>query len=283
LTDLTCVVFEAESSLSVFSESCFAYTKIPSIFVPKSVHTIRKNCFSHCRSLSVANFEQGTAVQSVERWAFLRCDLRVLQIPASLTEFDGSIVGLCPFSQFLIDTTEHFTVRDDFLLTRDGKETVRYFGDSVGVTVPASVHELGRYAFSGCLTCFELDFSESTALERIGRGCFQWSSLRSIVIPRTVTELGRKAFAYCYELIEVGFDEPSSVVEIGEAVFIGSTIEELKIPASVSRIHPHAFDGCRATICIVNPRNSFYVYDSGVLVEIETGDEIAFFGPEFCI
>jgi hypothetical protein len=90
-------------------------------------------------------------------------------------------------------------------------QSVRYFGGSATVAIHAEVREMGTSAFSGCLTCSDLDFSENVALERIDRRWFQWSSLRSIVIAKTARELGRKAFAYCHELLDFKFEDPLSL------------------------------------------------------------------------
>jgi hypothetical protein len=138
-------------------------------------------------------------------------------------------------------------------------------------------------AFSRHSPEFELDFSEHPPLQRIGRSAFHWSSLRVIVIPKTVRELSRKAFAYCCDLVKVDFEEPTLVSEIGSCVFLGARIDELRIPAAVSVIAKDAFDGCRVLECVVHQQNQWYACSGCMLIEIETDEEIAFFGREFCI
>ena len=51
------------------------------------------------------------------------------------------------------------------------------------VFIPASVAELDDYAFAWCAQLSEVVFEKSSALRRMGEGCFYDSGLKQISIP----------------------------------------------------------------------------------------------------
>ncbi|WP_373939495.1 leucine-rich repeat domain-containing protein, partial [Metamycoplasma hominis] len=69
------------------------------------------------------------------------------------------------------------------------------------ISIPGSVKEIGKYAFSGCEYLKEVILNEG--LEKIGAEAFYKTNIKSITIPGSVKEIGEGAFFNCINLKEV--------------------------------------------------------------------------------
>ena len=70
--------------------------------------------------------------------------------------------------------------------------------------IPASVTEIGDWAFRGCTSLESVTIP--TSVTKIGnRTFYDCTSLASMEIPTSVTEIGEDAFAYCSQLEEVKY------------------------------------------------------------------------------
>lgn len=121
------------------------------------------------------------------------------------------------------------------------------------VTIQSSNYSLGSGAFSGCtsLTSIVLPHGVSTIQSELFSGC---TSLTSITIPSSVNSIYYKAFEGCTGLTQVII--PSSVFEIWDAAFAGCTsLTSINIPATVTFIgdgstYGNVFGGCSNVISI---------------------------------
>ncbi|MBP5561158.1 MAG: leucine-rich repeat domain-containing protein [Muribaculaceae bacterium] len=84
------------------------------------------------------------------------------------------------------------------------------------VTIPNSVTDIGKGAFSNCfgLTSVTIPNSVTTIGDAAFFGC---SALTTVTIPNSVTTIGEGAFRDCYDLASVTI--PNSVTAIGEGAF----------------------------------------------------------------
>jgi len=88
-----------------------------------------------------------------------------------------------------------------------------YSSELVGLVIPSSVVEIGKYAFYGSSNLATLDMSNATALKTIGEHSFDSGatgsaysvSLKSITVPESVTAIGNNAFANRTGLTEINF------------------------------------------------------------------------------
>ena len=75
------------------------------------------------------------------------------------------------------------------------------------INIPASVKEIGDYAFSYCEKLSSVSFQSGSKLETIGaasfRGC---EDLTTMTIPANVTRIEKLAFYQCYSLNEIKFE-----------------------------------------------------------------------------
>lgn len=136
------------------------------------------------------------------------------------------------------------------------------------VVLPASLEEIGDFAFYGCSALTDISFANCPNLRSIGEsaftgcvslsdvhipgklsnigiGAFSGSGLRDIEfdLPSSLFELSGHLFQDCVELREVTL--PPSIKNIGISAFYGCIeLEKLSIPESVEKIAGYAFSRC---------------------------------------
>ena len=133
---------------------------------------------------------------------------------------------------------------DNFILSDDGTTVIGVYNRWVKcITIPDSVTEIGRDAFSEC------------------------SSLQSIDIPYGVTEIGDRVFEDCTSLQSI--DIPNSVAKIGDRAFDNcSSLQSIDIPKSVTKIGDMAFENCSSLQSIdVSKDNIYYASVDGILFD----------------
>lgn len=129
------------------------------------------------------------------------------------------------------------------MLLNEGLETIGErcfeFSELEKVTIPGSVRNIGRMAFSKTL---------------LGRVRFRGAHIRDpsggsgeSKDPGCERKLviGEEAFADCIGLGQVLFDSDSTVTEIQHKAFWGAGIESFAAPASLRKIDALAFGECR--------------------------------------
>ncbi len=117
----------------------------------------------------------------------------------------------------------------------------------------------------------------------IGRLSFSdFENIGSIRIPNTVTSIGDYAFRNCRSLQEIIYlymdTVTYSLTSIGEGAFAGcDSLTWTSIPGSVKSIGYGAFAFCDNLTCIdVDPGNTKYISDNGVLFNIEKTEIISY-------
>ena len=106
--------------------------------------------------------------------------------------------------------------------------------DLTSISLPNSVTEIGRQAFSGC------------------------TGLSSITIPNLVTKIDYRAFSGCTGLTSISL--PNSVTWIDDRAFEGCTgLTSIKIPDSVTRIDYRTFYGCTGLTSVTIPNSVTWI------------------------
>jgi hypothetical protein len=159
-----------------------------------------------------------------------------------------------------------FTVRN----VEDGKgiEITEYVGKRTEVRIPPRIQNLpvtsiGESAFS-LKNITRVTIPNSVT--NIGREAFSYcTSLTNIIIPNSVTSIGGDAFYHCYSLTSVSI--PDSVTRIEDFTFFNCTnITSVTIPNSITFIGDSAFYGCanltNVTFVGMIPSDNFRYTDS---------------------
>jgi hypothetical protein len=117
--------------------------------------------------------------------------------------------------------------------------------------LPASVTQIGEYAFDGCASLASITLPASAT--QIGDAAFQGcTSLASITLPASVTHIGGRAFQGCTSLASIKI--PESVTQIGGYAFDGCTsLASITLPESVTQMGGFAFARCTSLASITIP------------------------------
>lgn len=184
-TRLTAISLPA--TLQSIGDKCFAgCPALTSVSLPDALQTLGKSCFAYCTSLSRIEMKQ-SQLTALPPYAFDHCtSLTSVELPAGITRIDEGNFYYCTS---LLDCV-----------------------------LPASLREIGDYAFAGCSRMIHLSFLPE-GLEQIGRWPFYgMKMLYSATIPSTVTYIGDHAFDNCTRLAAV-MAHPTDPPLLGEEVF----------------------------------------------------------------
>jgi autotransporter-associated beta strand protein len=165
----------------------------------------------------------GLPVTAIGASAFAnKSTLTRVTIPDSVTSIGDQAFAYCSgLLEILVDPANpNFSSLDGVLFNQDQTTLIQWPGGRTGdYTVPASVTQIGSYAFAGC------------------------AGLTGVVIPASVTSMGDYAFLECTGLVNLTLG--SGVTRLAEGVFaICPLLTSLTIPTSVTEIALYAFYGC---------------------------------------
>ena len=147
------VTYSGGSGVTVIEGSAFQRCSgLTSFTIPSGVTVIEANTFKQSGLTSI------TIPANVTRIcldAFEQCDdLQSFAIPASVTYIDDNPFSGCgKLSVITVDEgNPNYKAVDGVLFSKDDKTLIAYPKGKEGTTytIPASVTEIGRYAFSGC-------------------------------------------------------------------------------------------------------------------------------------
>ena len=189
-----------------FSE-CGNLNIFKKVVLPDGLKHIPPLAFSSMRDGGAINIPD--TVESIGAKAFtdyyIPKKLSIGTLPKGLQKIsNAAFCGITFIGGLNIDSeNEYYEVKDDMLLTKDGKKLLAYFGTDTALTVPDGVQEIGSY------THIATDDSQLT----------------SIAFPDTLKRIDYCAFSGdCFETL----DFPDSVEEIGHYAFLAGTVKREK-------------------------------------------------------
>lgn len=269
-TNLHEVRLPENQRLAQIPDSCFSYSGLQRIHLPRNVVSIGRNAFYTCRYLQTVVYHPHDDGQVHARYinerAFMHCTNlaeltppRVIALYIEDFAFNGctllarvtSIIRYIGKQAFEGCTNlRRFT----FLPFANG-DTLRDIGNSCfercialeQITIPDSVVRIGRGCFNRCYNLNTVHLGAE--VETIPSHAFAFCrSLTEIHIPSRVQRLDFGCFTRCDRLRTVTFDTVNSVLsDIGVDAFSGCTsLQEIAIPHTVERIRAQAFSGCTA-------------------------------------
>ena len=302
---LTEVTFESGSRLTAIGNNAFFNQKFTSFVLPEDVATIGENAFQNTPLTSFtfnnsvatigANAFNGTSaltevtipssVTSIGNYAFLNSGLTkvTFQQNAALTLGNNIFAGCASLAS--ITLPQDLTALGNSMLSGCSAltqitlpQSLTTIADSAlsgtsltSVKIPSNVTEIGANAFSGITTLTNVDFSEATALTKIGDGAFQGcSAITSLSLPHNLESIGANAFSGITSLTSVEFVD-SSLQTIGSGAFANCTsLANIELPAYLNSLAADAFSGCTALDLAVSRYNTDFVMRDGILYNRDT-------------
>ena len=289
-SDMPLESFVIPDTVQEIASSAFAisyYTIILSL--PDSITKIGDKAF--CGGCHFAENRLPAKLESIGTMAFgdSGFDFQAeLHIPETLTDIaPGAFAGVRT-PEYILDgkASEHFQVRAGCLYSADGLTMIAAAGsreeasfvipkgtEVIGdyafyrshwlsfreIEIPASVHEIGAYAFSYCSQITDIVFSEG--LESIGEKAFYLCDFTKIRLPESCRIVGREAFCSCDRLEYVSLhcesigerafsgcealqdiDFGNNLVTIGKYGFYDTGLKGFVLPDSLKEIGDYAFD-----------------------------------------
>jgi hypothetical protein len=183
--------FTIPETVTTLAEAALMGSSLRSITLPESLKTIGEHAFDNCPNLNTLAIPRN--VTSIGTSAFNNC--------TGLTAFE-----VAPENTVYVSA-------DGILYNRDKTTIVRYPPNksTVSFTLPASVVEISRYAFSDCQ---HLSSLSTPGVIIVGIGAFGWSGIKSITLAKSVSFINIYAFSSCTELTDltVFWNAPSEVI-----------------------------------------------------------------------
>jgi hypothetical protein len=245
---LESVIFEVGSRLERIERFAFDSSKLNSIVIPASVVVLGLASFQNCRLLDTVALENGSRLERIEEHAFGNSGLKSIVIPPRVASVGVSaFVHVYPDSISISPHNKNFRIHDWILEDFDGSAVYRYLGTCNSIVVPSSVRVLRAECFSWCESLEIVVFQSGSRLERIEKGAFKASGLKSIAIPSSVVVLGKQAFYRCGSLQSVIFETGSRLWWIGEEAFRWSGLTSIVLPPGVIFTEWDAFHDIEVT------------------------------------
>jgi hypothetical protein len=247
---MTGIVFGSGTRLREIGEKAFTECRLLGAFsVPSSVETIGDRSFENCVKLTTIAFEDASQLKKIGESAFARSQLTSITIPASTEEIDGSAFVGCPMVKIEIAPgSRNFTVEGNLLLTSDGTEIVRFFGQVLEIKVPAKVVILRKSCFEECDQVETILFENGSKLRRICRSALSnCSSLRSLSIPASVEIIEENALKGCTGLESCLIAENGRLVGMETEAFSECcSLRSFYIAKSIKVIGKNCFSECNS-------------------------------------
>jgi hypothetical protein len=167
----------------------FSNNQLTAVTIPSSVTWIGANAFSGNQLTSVIIPNR---VSTIDEFAFSQNQLASVTIPSSVTTIGRGAFSHNPLTAFSVasDNAAYIT-QDRFLLSKDGKDLLMYYGNEQNVTIPNNVTRIICYAFDSKRLA---SVSIPNSVTWIGEGAFLNNRLTSVTIPSSVTKIEQLAF-----------------------------------------------------------------------------------------
>ena len=238
--------------------------------------------FAQCKSLTSVVIPEG--VTGIESSIFNECNsLKEINLPSTIkniTETGFEFLGCQSLKSITIpEENKYYCCVDGVLYNKQMTKLIKYPAakeDKI-FTIPDSVTEISKYAFSDCVNLEEVIFNEkikiipenafyrASALKTLNlsdsiteikgfafRNC---SSLESVIIPKSVTTIGISIFNCCTELKQIEVEEGNKNYQSIDGVLfssdmilinypIGRTANNYTVPDNTINIASYSFEDC---------------------------------------
>lgn len=285
IPDTICIVTSSDVyayPVTWIGEEAFSECKkLTSVILPVCTVGIGRFAFESCESLKNVTLPDQLLI--IETGAFWYCSsLTEITIPARTDSIDESVfVGCDALNEIRVDeNSEHFSVQDGALFTKDGTRMLRYPAGQAGrYTVPDGTVQIDFGAFHNAQYLTEVVMPES--LTELGGSCFAGCSmLRHIELPSHLTLIPSSAFEGCSSLEYITI--PETVMSIDVHAFRGAGLKEVRFPHALKSIGSGSFSSCNELRTIYIPKSVEHIgeaafSDCAHLLELVVSEQNPYF------
>ena len=276
-TSLETVNFVEGSRLESIDSYAFSgCTGLGAITIPAGVTNIYWGAFSYCNKLTNVTFAAGSKLEAIYTNAFSYCtNLTSITIPAGVKRYtddyypgiaDNPFIGCIKLATITVEAgNQDFSSEGGILYNKDKTELLAYPTAPANFTIPASITNIGWYAFSNCENLTSVTIPGN--VKYISNSAFSnCGNLTSVSLTTGLETIGNNAFSYCPKL--TGITLPEGLWTIDGWAFAFTDLKTIAIPASVEYIIENPFVGCDnlATIT-VDPSNTNFEIIGGILYQ----------------
>ncbi len=261
--DFTYTLENGEATITGYTGSNPTAT-VPAVIDGCPVTKIGEKAFYE--SASVKSVILPDPVREIGDLAFSRCaQLESISIPKTLTTVTPYAFDNTPTLKTVTFEEGITKIPDDLFHCSPYAKTVSL----EQVTIPASVTEIGKLAFSGCQNLMNVTFAGDAVtkidtsafaycgftsidlpdnLQVLGALAFGWNRLESLEIPRSLREIdlgNRGCGPFAYGIAPTVFTFEEGTTKIIPYLFDNCTgLKSIEIPGTVTEIGDHAFNHC---------------------------------------
>lgn len=236
---------ETKQLLSISKHAFAGCTGITEIYIPSTVESLAAGSFDGCTSLNKIVVANDELVLNGD--VFSGCAaIDDITIPMSLLDY---FIGKSKDVLKNVALTTGDSIKDGCFANSASLTTV---------SLPATVAEIGNYAFGGCKALVKVTIASGSVLNTIGHNAFDGcESFKEIAletetvdeyavftVPATVETIGNYAFRGC-AIEALDFAENGRLTAIDYKVFADCvSLNELSIPSYINTVDFDAFYGC---------------------------------------
>ena len=232
---------EVKYEVASIGEAFKGCTKLTSITVPQSIHSLSNNCFKDCSKLE--NIVFNCLIEEIPYAAFQNCtSLSKIQIPETIKYIRGYAFSGC-------SKLEEFTCPNSLEII---EESVFAKCTSLKAFSLNNVSIIGNSIFEGCNSLVSVDLNSMISVipQSSFTGC---SNLESVSPLNSVVRIESEAFKDCKTLSEASL--PNIIFILDNAFQNCSGIEHIALGEGLEIIGKGAFSYCSKLESLIIPRN----------------------------
>ncbi|MBQ5929408.1 MAG: leucine-rich repeat domain-containing protein, partial [Clostridia bacterium] len=246
---------QGESKLTEIDSNAFASSGVTNFTFPETAGTLTfgEAMFEGCALNTVHLSSQISSITGIFDGATVE-NITVAETSVYFSAVEGQKVLFnkngdaiaIVYGEFVGALDLSTVVQEGKNLTQIGENAFKDQTKITSIVVPATVQEIGDYAFQGCTALTSVTFvsegGQLSALNTIGKQAFDGcSALTEIKLPENVTSLGEKAFYNCSSLTNIEINK--NLTTIGNYAFANAKqVKTLVIPEGVKTIGNYMFD-----------------------------------------
>ena len=262
------ISFPQNSSFTIINNSLIVDNQTESIyqylgdnetvFIPKTIKTIKTGAFYNCITLSSVILEKGSILSTIDTEAFSGC-AQLESFPFnSVSEFGISSFYGCNSLTSITFGPQLNSIGSTCFCGCRNLESVTFLNSSHEIIIDSqafasleklssvifsnSVSSISASAFQDCIGIKEINFSASIVF--LGESCFQNTGLTKVTFDENceLTNIPSSAFKSCKYLIEINLHQ--HIENISTLSFAETKISSFTVPLATKSIGQQAFDSC---------------------------------------